>query len=364
MSGPDRLFPPRRPRRAAPRRQRGLSIVELMVGIVIALLVGLAATIGAVSFTASQRQGVGAGGASAGAGAALAAIKNDAASAGLGFFGDGRYLCNRLNLSQGAAVVVDGALFSPVRVTAEAAGDRIDIVYATQVAGGTNVLLDATSDASGAQLQSLLPAAVGEAVLLAPDLPGAACTVRTVTTNAAATFTTPQTLTFAAQPGAVHNQAAFTNAVTYPENGRVTLLGALRWNRYRLDGTDLLVEQPLAGTSTVLARNVVALRAQYGVADAAPGSTTLETWESAEGADFGALTAAALPRVRALRIGVVTRSVQREKADGGGSCTASTDKPQLFGEEVEPDVSDWQCFRYRTAVAVVPLRNLVMGFTP
>jgi type IV pilus assembly protein PilW len=71
-----------------------------------------------------------------------------------------------------------------------------------------------------------------------------------------------------------------------------------------------------------------------------------------------------LPRVRALRIGMVTRSPQREKPNAAGNCEASTAKPQLFGAEVEPDVSDWACYRYRTAIVVVPLRNLVMGVTP
>jgi hypothetical protein len=27
-------------------------------------------------------------------------------------------------------------------------------------------------------------------------------------------------------------------------------------------------------------------------------------------------------------------------------------------------VDDWSCFRYRTVIAAVPLRNLVMGMTP
>ena len=42
--------------------QLGLSIIELMVGMVIALLVGMAATGSAAMFTASQRQGIGMGG--------------------------------------------------------------------------------------------------------------------------------------------------------------------------------------------------------------------------------------------------------------------------------------------------------------
>lgn len=349
--------------RAVPARaQRGLSIIELMVGIVISLLVSLAAVGSANVFTASQRQGIGAGGSIVNASSALAALKNDAAAAGLGFFGDSRYLCNKLNLSVDTSVVSNGADFSPVLVTAEATGDRIDVVDATRVSAGTNVLLNSASDGTSAEVRSLLPASVGDAVLLAPDVPGASCVVRTVTANTASTATTKQRLTFAGT--GKYNAGVFTTAVAYPDKSRLTLLGDIRWSRYRRDANTLLLEHPLDGTSAVLVTNVIGFRAQYGIAAAAPGSTTLESWQDASGADFAALTSAALPRVRAVRVGIVTRSPQREKPDSAGNCAASSAKPTLFGATVEPDVSDWQCYRYRIAIVVIPLRNLVMGMTP
>ena len=60
-------------------------------------------------------------------------------------------------------------------------------------------------------------------------------------------------------------------------------------------------------------------------------------------------------------MGVVVRSPQPEKANSSGQCEASLAKPQLFGAEVEPDVTDWRCYRFRSAVLVIPLRNLVLG---
>jgi type IV pilus assembly protein PilW len=72
-------------------------------------------------------------------------------------------------------------------------------------------------------------------------------------------------------------------------------------------------------------------------------------------------TAANLPRVRAMRMGIVTRSPQREKPDASGNCEASLAKPRLFDVEIDPDVTDWQCYRYRVSTVVVPLRNLVLG---
>jgi type IV pilus assembly protein PilW len=161
---------------------------------------------------------------------------------------------------------------------------------------------------------------VGDAVLLSPRAAGDPCTVRTVTANTAATADTWQVLTFASSGS--HNAATFTTVPTYPELAGVTLLGQLRWNRYRLLDGNLVLERPLDGTSAVLARNVVAVRAQYGVSGVAAGSTTLDLLGDA-GGDFETLDAASIARVRAVRVGVVTRSPQREKPNATGQCEAS-----------------------------------------
>lgn len=338
--------------------QRGVSLVEAMVGIVIALFIGIAATGGAAMFTASQRQAIAAGGSQLNASTALAALRDDVAAAGLGFFGEARFLCDRLSLSVAGGVIADDAAFVPVNITAETSHDRLDAVYATQVTSGTNVLLASISDGSGAELRSLLPVGAGDAVLLAPDTPGSTCLVRSVTSVTASTPDTPQALAFANTGN--HNQAAFGVTPSFPDRGRVTLLGELRWSRYRVDGTDLRLERPMGGAPVVLARNVVAFRVQYGIAAATAGSTALEAWQDASGA-FAALNSTTLPRVRALRIGVVTRSPQPEKPNAAGQCEATTDMPQLFGQTVTSDVTNWRCFRYRSSITVVPLRNLVMG---
>lgn len=346
----------------AQRRARGLSLVELLVGIVIALLVSLAATSGAMLFTATQRQGMGTGTALVNAGTALAALRDDIAAAGLGFFGDSQFLCQRLNLSVGTTAVIDGATFTPVSITAVGSNDRVDVLYATEVTSGTNVLLNATPAASSAQLRSLLPVSVGQAVLFAPATPGDPCVVRTVTANTPAVLDTPQAIEFDNLTTARFNRAAFTTNTTYTDRGRVTLLGDVRWSRFRLVGTDLTLERPLAGTSAVLARNVIAFRAEYGLADA--GTTALAAWQPASGA-FATLAPANLPRVRALRIGLVTRSAQAEKRNAAGNCEATDVMPTLFGNAVTADVgADWPCYRYRTATLVVPLRNLVLGMVP
>jgi type IV pilus assembly protein PilW len=350
-----------------PRRQQGLSIIEVMVGMVVALLVSLAAAGSAQMFTASQRQGIGTGGSLVNASTALSAIRDDVASAGLGFFGDSKYLCTKLNLSVGVTKISDGADFVPVSITAETAGDRVDITAANQVASGANVLLKSPSTGDSAELRSLLPVAAGQAVLLAPAAAGDPCLVRSVTSVDASTEDTAQKLTFATSgTGSKYNQATFTTAPTfvvgdYPNIARVALLGDLRWTRYRREGTDLRLERPMGGDPVVLVRNVVAFKAQYGIA--AAGTTALDSWTDAS-STFATLTDTTLARVRAMRIGLVTRSEQAEKPNAAGVCEATASMPTLFGSAVTSDVTNWKCYRYRTAIVVVPLRNLVVGMQP
>lgn len=359
MYAPERASRP--PAALSPRRQRGVSILELMIGIVVALLVGLAAAGSAMLFTASQRQGIGTGTTMLNVNTVLAALKNDAANAGLGFFGDNLFLCDRLNLSVDATPVADGTSFAPLRITRGAASDQIDVVYSTQVHSGANVLLNAASDGTSAELMSLLPVNPGQAVLLAPAVPasGAACTVRTVSAVTPSTDVTPQLLAFAA--GASHNDVAFGTAPAYAERSRIALLGELRWNNYSVVDGNLIVTRPMSGQTAILARDVIGFRAQYGITDGTPNSTTVASWQDADVAPFATLDSTAIARVRALRIGIVTRSPQREKPNNAGVCEASDAKPTLFGVTVEPGIADWQCFRYRSAISVLPLRNLVMG---
>lgn len=358
MSRPD--APHSLQRRAA----RGLSLIELLVSIVIALLIGLAAAGSAQMFSASQRQGVASGAATASGSTVLASIKNDLSQAGLGFFGDVQYLCTTLNLSVGANLVSDGAVFAPLRIVRDGNRDMVDVVYGSAIESGANILLNATSDTTSAQLMSLLPAVAGQAVLMAqPQTAGPGpCTIRSITATTVPSATNPQRLTFAdVGVNSTHNQVAFTAPVTYASRGRVTLLGTLQWNRYRLAGTDLVLDQQLTGTSGILLRNVLAFRVQYGTSAAQANSTTLEEWRDADHADWLTLDSVNMRRVRALRIGIVTRSTQREKPDEAGECSATAAKPTLFGNEVEPDVTDWKCWRYRSTILVVPMRNIVMG---
>jgi type IV pilus assembly protein PilW len=211
-------------------------------------------------------------------------------------------------------------------------------------------------------LNSLVPVSAGQAVLLLPGTPDATrpCLVRSVTAVADATDTTPQTLSFA--NSGTYNKANFTSTPAYDESthkDRVALLGELRWTRLSISDGNLVLSRPMEGTSAILVRNVLAFRAQYGITGTGAGDSTLSGWQDASGADFADISGATVDRVRAVRIGLVTRSPQPEKPNASGVCEASAAMPTLFGGAVSSDKTDWQCWRYRSAQVVVPLRNLV-----
>jgi type IV pilus assembly protein PilW len=334
-------------------RTRGVSLLELLVALLIAMLIALAAFASANAFGAAQRQAVSAGTTSAQLVSALSAIKAEIGSASLGFTIGGVNRCTSWNLAEAGITLADNAVFVPFTVTRDAATqtDRLELVLASDVKAAAPVRLAAAAAPSALNmaLRGWLPVQAGERVLIAPREPGAACTVRAVTGSSnAVPGGAPYTLQLA--------PASFSSPFSYEANDQVSVLGRLDRRRIELNANgELVMTSSLLGASAVLAEQVLAWRVQYGVA--APGSSSVE-WVDPTGA-WASLSGATAPRVRALRLGLLARSPQREK-----QCDATTTLPQLFGADVDVSAVDptaWQCFRYRGAEVVVPLRNVAWG---
>jgi type IV pilus assembly protein PilW len=351
------------------RPARGVSLVELMVGLVICLLIGLAASKSAQVFNAIQRQGVATGTGSSNALSALSAIKEDVAAGGMGFFANGSFRCTRLNMSVGNSVVANNAGFFPVQATRVGGNDQLDVVYAQDVSAGAWTVLKEVSNGSSATLSSAMLVTVAQqpAVLLARKVAGlgSPCLVRTVTASDPATVGAKQSLTFGV--AGTHNQGVFAVTPDFEEHDPVVLLGNVNWNRYEVQGTNLVITRRMNNTTATVLPNVIAFRVQYGVTNA---STAVEDWHNADAGGWTPINELNAPRVRAVRIGVVVRSPQREKEDpADNKCKAVPDeqtKVVLFKDtptpvDITPPGADWKCYRYRTVELVAPLRNLVSG---
>ena len=91
---------------------------------------------------------------------------------------------------------------------------------------------------------------------------------------------------------------------------------------------------------------------------------SIVSWEDPVGA-WATLGPANIARVRAIQVGIVTRSPQREQRDASGNCVASHETPRVLEETLDTAAwpSDWACFRYRSATVTVPMRNVAFGLS-
>ena len=98
------------------RTQAGLSIVEVMVGLMVGILVTLSAWGSVMFYEANRRSGVGGNSALENAMATASAIQRDVKAAGLGFVFAGIPACGRINVFHDGVATADGSAIAPVTI--------------------------------------------------------------------------------------------------------------------------------------------------------------------------------------------------------------------------------------------------------
>lgn len=382
-------------RPAVRRVQRGLSIIEVMVGIVVGLLIALAIT-SSVATIGKQFRITGAGHAAAeGALLGLGLIDRDVRMAGAALFnGSFAALCPSFNMFKNGTATQNGTrmedLFPIVEITDGGAGvpDMLDVMV-SQPDPASGVSVPVTMDMPNPSVlkvsdpRGLL--SVGDIVLVAPPPPntaqdpcmriqvtgitgacsdsGAGCQVQFSSISVAGS-----TDEYNPKPG------TYTKEPTYQPGSVLFRAPSFRFDfvRYRVKcesllriaytidpdavppdpGADLLCTGNPSYRTSAVSSDVVMLKAQYGIANA--GSDQIALWKGG-----AATTTEELKRVKAVRVAVVARS---KEADNGIVTPAA---PSVFGGALTLDLSgvavpagkNWQNYRYRVHETVVPVRN-------
>lgn len=158
-------------------------------------------------------------------------------------------------------------------------------------------------------------------------------------------------------------------------------LGGMRRATYSVDANNSLAASVAvtgaAAENSVIASEIVALQAQYGVSGT-PQDKEITAWENPSGATWSAAalqanTAASvqnLQRIKAIRVAVVARSSKRDGALVSSPCTDTNTNAILHygpcswdGGPAVPLGSaadtEWQHYRYRVYQTVIPMRNLL-----
>ncbi|GGP22906.1 PilW family protein [Silvimonas iriomotensis] len=345
-----------------------MNIVELMVAIVIWLLAALAIMSSATFFDNNRRGMTGENSVQENAMFALVDLQRDLKNSGAGFAGSNNVTCTTLNAAYGSTTLANGASVAPVVITdggANNASDTITVLSATSfMAASPGLTRDAMSSATAAiNIYSAKDWNVGDVYMLSSGT-GSPCTVGSVTaitTNSlGATLTHNSTGT-----GSSWNSGSYTNAPSYAAKSSISKIGGLNWVSYQVASQSLNMTDKIAQSTTLIADNVVLMKAQYGVSS---GSTsTVSSWVAGSGSWAAPLNSTQITQIRAVRVAMVVRIPAKIKPSvSGGSCDATTASPKVWGGTQTMDISglaNWQCYKYRTLTLTIPLKNFIFSGT-
>jgi len=333
--------------------QRGFSLVELMVGLVIGLVSTLVIMQAYATFEGQKRSTTGGSDAQTNAGIALYNIQREMAMAGYGLpvFStvNPALLCDPLpTIDHDNDGATPEAGMYPILLTdggtAAGASDTITVRYGTTPSGGVPVTTSVTG--ASATVVNNMGCQANDIALL---VNGTTCDLRRV----------------AALPDATHVLLASPPTIT---SGIIACMGTWNETVYAVAG-GLLTRN---GASNVA--DIVNIQAQYGIS-AIASSNAIVQWVDPVGGTWGAsgttpdLTNRNL--IKAVRIAVVARNGLYEKEVVSTACSSTTAANPTGvctweGTAASPapaiDLSntpDWDHYRYRVYDVIVPLRNVI-----
>jgi type IV pilus assembly protein PilW len=358
-------------RLCGPHRQVGLSLIELLVAMVVALFVTL---IIAQTFALAEgyrRTGT-AGGDANFAGAVGAYLLNtDLASAGYGINSSSVYGCTVNGSDQtppsGQAPRTFSFALVPVQIQAGANAqtpDSITIVYSSSSAvPGPLVLASPMASATdNYTVNSAFGVKSGDLMILVGGGSGANCYLTQATNTPTSASSNQNVILHASSKSARYNPSgglggAFGAGAPLLDVGPMPVV-----NRYYVQAGTLMLDQPIGGTfAQTVGNGIVQLKAFYGVDTVGDGA--VHQWANTAPASWSS--------VLAMRFAVAAQSANPEKTNPAtGTCTITTALPSVTWEDgtsTTLDVSQtgstanlsWQCFRYKVFHANVSLRNLI-----
>lgn len=367
---------------ARPHRQAGVTLIELMVGVVIGLLATLVIAQVAQVFEARKRNATSGTDAQISGALALQTLQRDVQAGGYGMTSGGgagcaiagRYNGTLYNWTLAPVQITDGASGAPdtLRVLMSSNprfalptrvfGDhnRNDTEF---VLGSSNTDLNNVGNAVG-DLMMAVPAPVDSTSVCALftvtrvcQTVGAGCTVANSVQHAVdAAYPWNQDGNDASRtvfPGAV------ATSVAYAGGSYLVNLGTLVDRTYSISSNTLQLvtfnsTTPASPTTEQLYADIVNLQAVYGRDTSVTADHVADVWDNTT-----PTTPDGWSRVVAIRIAVVARSAQYEN----GIVTANQPTWTPDGTTATTlkinHLEDWQHYRYRVFEATIPLRNML-----
>lgn len=355
-------------------RLRGFSLVEVMVGLAIAMIAMLVIMQVFAMFEGQKRRTASGSDAQTDGAIGLFTAEREIRMAGYG-----------LSIAQVLGCTVNSALqpsfsLTPILITDGAAGapDSIRVLSSAKTGWSAPARITANHPPEAANM--FLNTTQGVAVddMMIAFEPGKDCTLLQVTAIPNGNVQIHHYSTSPWNPPGGQN--IFPKPDGYAAGALLFNLGPIIDHTYSVDanGNLQLEDRQWTSNSTAarpLASNVVNLQAEYGfdTRTGSPADGRVDTWSATMiDADGSGVVGDAgdIRRIYAVRMAMVVRIAERERPAANGTCNITTatsvNRPKWAAGDIDvsknPDgtvKSDWQCYRYKVFETVVPLRNLL-----
>ncbi|MEZ5617131.1 MAG: PilW family protein [Rhodocyclaceae bacterium] len=381
-------------------KNRGLSLIELMVGVVIGMIAIIIIMQVAITFEGQKRTTVGTAGAMDEGAVGLFTLRKEIQSAGYGMADPDLLAClvqaHEARFDNLATAADFSFSIFPVLITQGVSGapDSITVNYSSSpmLATAASLIQNFPGDeTTNLKLNNRYGFNAGDVVILAnptvlaPSPPSPAgtrqCSMYQVTALPAAAGETDEVK---------HELAQYVNSagatvpsrfnksgglgIAYPANTtKIFNLGGNPVSSvFSIVNNQLVFQDQLTGAPTplVLLDNVISFQAQYGF-DTRPGAQVnlqvtqfSDTVIDADGSGVAGNSDDWM-RLGAVRVAIVVRNKYPERPDATtGLCNTTTNVPAwTWGSIPEAvldptDTDEWKCYRYKVFESVIPLRNM------
>lgn len=365
-------------------RSRGVSLVELMVAVTLALITVLAVMQVLTVYEARKRTVTSSNDSEIGAAVGLYMIEREVRMAGAGLTLPAGFACaGGANIFYAGATISDGQPLPPLSVIDGGNGPDRLLVFRSDAAFGVapaTITQNMANPSSVITVDNSVGLTAGDLAMVGGAEGTKTCTLMQMSA-APNELANGWELSHSSVAVAPYNPplpgAAFSDARAYEVGDIVVNLGRLGRRAYGVicnDGAvpsasnscDLaswdVIRRPanpaLAQTDSITP-HVVNLQAQYGVAPA--NSQTVNEWVDATGAPWAAPGTADVARIKAVRVAIVTRSDNREpEMVSPAQLVLWDDTPDdPDNATTMPLANDERRYRYSVLRVVIPLVNVI-----
>lgn len=373
--------------------QSGISLIETMVGLTLGMLVTVVILQVWGGFEDQKSRSVSGSSAQESGLLSITQIEQDVRNAGVGVTDSAAFDCSTIYSyyeKDGSFIspvpAYSGGTLAPVKITDGGSGsDTITAMRATEFLGAIPATITDSMPSSSSELNisrtygfcdgpgsPVASCTKADVVLI---MQGGNCTVMQVTQVQEAAMKlqhNPGGSTAATYNPTVPFQT--TNSwPAYTTNAKVMKVGQMVTHEFTVNASNQLIltdlSVPNTTTESILASDVVKLKAQYGIANA--GSQQVNDWVSATGG-WATLDTTESKRIKAIRVVIVARSSKMENSDIEPASSTCPSGVVNYGPCAWPDTAgdpapvidlrsdaNWRRYRYRVYQTIIPIRNVI-----